>query len=428
MAATCTDMVKNGSETDVDCGGGVCAACADGKQCSGATDCASGVCGGGLCAAPSCTDKVKNGAETDVDCGGKKCSACGHGKKCTLSADCVSGVCGASGVCAAPSCTDKVKNGGETDVDCGGSCAGCAAGKKCSLAKDCASLVCTGGLCLTSSCTDKVQNGTETDTDCGGSCPAKCAVGAKCKVSTDCSKAVCGSNSTCRLAISCKELHAAQAKLASGVYSIDPDGAGTVAAFKATCDMTGDGGGWMLVTAAMISSQVKNNATVVNSADTAGGLIQVNYANAPGCGNPKYSSALALIKDTVPWTAIRYAIQFRGSNSCWGIFGGTCYTHKNAIANNLKPFEAKADTIRDQQKMGGSKGNAFDGKTCRCDNTTVNFWHSNNGNGLRSAAVILRRDTTKKGLAGLGLGVSCTNSNAGTASPTNWRYSKIYIR
>jgi hypothetical protein len=73
--------------------------------------------------APTCTDGVKNGSESDVDCGGT-CPACGTDKSCSLPADCTSGVC-TGGKCAAPSCTDAVKNGTETGIDCGGSCPTC---------------------------------------------------------------------------------------------------------------------------------------------------------------------------------------------------------------------------------------------------------------------------------------------------------------
>jgi hypothetical protein len=42
--AGCTDQTKNGTETDVDCGGGVCPACVAGLKCVTATDCASEIC------------------------------------------------------------------------------------------------------------------------------------------------------------------------------------------------------------------------------------------------------------------------------------------------------------------------------------------------------------------------------------------------
>jgi len=202
-AATCTDKVMNGAETDVDCGGGSCPACADTKKCKAATDCKSGVCDPktGLCLAPTCTDKVKNGDETDTDCGGKTCPTCANKKKCKANADCASGLCDPkTGLCLAATCTDKVQNGTETDVDCGGaSCPACADTKKCKAATDCKSGVCDPktGLCLAPTCTDKVMNGDESDTDCGGKTCPKCADTKKCKGNSDCASNVC-LNSVCQ--------------------------------------------------------------------------------------------------------------------------------------------------------------------------------------------------------------------------------------
>ena len=48
--ATCTDKLKNAAETDIDCGGGTCSDCADGKVCKVADDCTSGTCTNGKCA------------------------------------------------------------------------------------------------------------------------------------------------------------------------------------------------------------------------------------------------------------------------------------------------------------------------------------------------------------------------------------------
>ncbi len=45
----CSDGVLNGAETDVDCGGGTCAACGDGKTCVVVTDCKAGSCVAGKC-------------------------------------------------------------------------------------------------------------------------------------------------------------------------------------------------------------------------------------------------------------------------------------------------------------------------------------------------------------------------------------------
>ena len=81
----CFNKIKDGSETDVDCGGS-CMVC------------------------PSCSDGILNQNELRVhvnigngtfsDCGGLKCVAC-------------------------PTCFDNVKNQGEIGVDCGGECKAC---------------------------------------------------------------------------------------------------------------------------------------------------------------------------------------------------------------------------------------------------------------------------------------------------------------
>jgi hypothetical protein len=73
---TCSDGVQNSTETDQDCGGMNCpgsSKCDDGKHCALPTDCKSGVCQTGTCHPATCTDGVKNGAETGIDCGAAGC-------------------------------------------------------------------------------------------------------------------------------------------------------------------------------------------------------------------------------------------------------------------------------------------------------------------------------------------------------------------
>jgi plastocyanin len=48
-APACNDMTQNGDETDVDCGGGTCPQCDDGKTCIVDTDCVSDICDSGVC-------------------------------------------------------------------------------------------------------------------------------------------------------------------------------------------------------------------------------------------------------------------------------------------------------------------------------------------------------------------------------------------
>lgn len=128
VPTTCNNMLKDGTETSTDCGG-ACLPCADNLACKIPNDCLSQVCmgspGNKICAIPACGDNVKNGKETDIDCGGKDCiplgGYCDMGQHCKLPSDCVSNVCKV-GVCQPPTCTDAVKNGDEAGIDCGGSC------------------------------------------------------------------------------------------------------------------------------------------------------------------------------------------------------------------------------------------------------------------------------------------------------------------
>ncbi len=115
MMAACDDGVRNGAETDVDCGG-TCPPCAVGKVCIIATDCQSSNCAGSVCedacptqvgtctspcdgtACASSINGIQDNTESDIDCGGicaltSSQYGCPAGKKCTQNADCKFGVC-----------------------------------------------------------------------------------------------------------------------------------------------------------------------------------------------------------------------------------------------------------------------------------------------------------------------------------------------
>ena len=100
-ADAASDGVQNGNETDVDCGGADCPRLrATGKKCANSgTNCQTRSAPTTLCQAPTCTDGVKNGDETDIDCGGGSymgfpaCPPCNPGQKCNVPSDCVGGDC-----------------------------------------------------------------------------------------------------------------------------------------------------------------------------------------------------------------------------------------------------------------------------------------------------------------------------------------------
>ena len=86
----CDGNAANGCEVDLSTSVAHCGRC-------GGT-CATGVCTGGACQPARCDDRVRNGTETDVDCGGS-CARCALCQSCTVGSDCASGTCGASGRC-----------------------------------------------------------------------------------------------------------------------------------------------------------------------------------------------------------------------------------------------------------------------------------------------------------------------------------------
>jgi hypothetical protein len=88
----CATSAKDGDETDIDCGGSCSTKCSGGRACSVDGDCTSGACFGKLCVAnsadPGCFDQMTDGSETDLDCGGGACDACGNKQSCLLDSDC----------------------------------------------------------------------------------------------------------------------------------------------------------------------------------------------------------------------------------------------------------------------------------------------------------------------------------------------------
>jgi hypothetical protein len=214
---SCFDNVKDGDESDVDCGGS-CPPCGLDQACRSSADCGKWpgcdpVLGcacdtlSNICVFNHCSDHVRNDGETSVDCGGGACPGCGPGKECVTDGDCSATLTGCdadyggcrcdalSMTCVYDHCYDHKQDVDESDVDCGGDrCSGCKLGQHCLLDGDCASRACDGlaQTCDSSQCSDHRQDGDETDVDCGGSiCSIPCPQGGKCKLNTDCQTGFC---------------------------------------------------------------------------------------------------------------------------------------------------------------------------------------------------------------------------------------------
>jgi hypothetical protein len=98
---TC-DLLDNDCDGEIDEGAGA--------------SCTSGVCIAGECQPIQCTNNVQDIGETDVDCGGTMCAPCGDGFNCASEADCLSGVCNGL-VCQPVTCGDGIISGSETCDD-----------------------------------------------------------------------------------------------------------------------------------------------------------------------------------------------------------------------------------------------------------------------------------------------------------------------
>ncbi len=112
LAPECGDGALNQDETDVDCGGAVCAACPLDAACLQDLDCASGWCDGGACKQPGCLvdsdcDMLDGPClEASCDLESKACAvapikegqACEDGDLCTNDQTCADGSCVGGGV------------------------------------------------------------------------------------------------------------------------------------------------------------------------------------------------------------------------------------------------------------------------------------------------------------------------------------------
>ena len=203
VVRTCMDTMKNGDETDVDCGGAECPPCADGLICNQASDCESANCADNVCcdtpcdeacdvcsaAAGAATDgtceTAAQGADGDPSCAPYVCdgtdTTCPN--SCTDPSECASGMNCVDGFCCDEACATACRSCAAIDTagsdgTCGNVMAGldptgdCMAGQElcngmgmcaklngqtCMMASECLSGSCVDGFCCDTACAGDCQ-------------------------------------------------------------------------------------------------------------------------------------------------------------------------------------------------------------------------------------------------------------------------------
>jgi hypothetical protein len=207
----CNDNVKNGGESDVDCGGtGQCQVkCINGKKCTQNTDCASNNCADGVCCdfpcgglCQACTAVLK-GSGSDGTCGAIKAGT-DPSSECTDdgAASCMqNGSCDGTGACQIYSnattcmqsfCAGSVLN--KTDK-CNGSGTCSDSGTQ-----DCAPYLCTGAAgsaACTATCANDAGCTANAYCDGTGHCAIKKVQGSACALTKECQSSFCVDNFCC---------------------------------------------------------------------------------------------------------------------------------------------------------------------------------------------------------------------------------------
>jgi hypothetical protein len=208
VLASCVDGVKDGTETDVDCGGsGACSRCANGKMCLVGSDCTSALCANMTCAGCTKDSDCGMGNFCDTTTTGGTCAPTKPlGVACTANGQCASGNCvGPAGtqICCAVACMDNGAASCGTNGACtndGSACQTYPFGAMCGSSCPAGSFFLTPSTCnAQSQCTQALggkpcPNGFSCNMN-GMTCNTSCAGDSDCATTFYCKNP--GSNGTC---------------------------------------------------------------------------------------------------------------------------------------------------------------------------------------------------------------------------------------
>jgi hypothetical protein len=198
VSATCSSAGACGTQNAADhascsdaggklCLAGACVVCLTSADCSTGNVCQNHACIG------ECSDGQQDGTETDVDCGGGSCPTCTAGQKCTQSNDCVS-----TAACENDVCTTCGSNYDQPCGSCNGvyGCTGtCSIPTPGNFGDACGScggtIECDGVTCSVKTPTNLGASCTGVHCTCGGAASGTIGCSGKCVIDTPCS--CCGS-------------------------------------------------------------------------------------------------------------------------------------------------------------------------------------------------------------------------------------------
>ncbi len=205
------------------------------------------------------------------------------------------------------------------------------------------------------SCNRSCRNLQTDNTSCG-TCGNVCAAGATC------TSGVCVSPPKA----SCNAIKQATPASPSGVYTIDPDGAGgAIAPFPVYCDMTTNGGGWTLILKAHPASgnfhyfsPLWTNSATHNPGATAFDQTEAKFQS---FSTVPFTNVLVGMRDG---GAVRYVTLTKSSSSMQAMLSGGF--NGTSVGRNAWKGLMASGSLQPYRRRATARSTAFPGSSCLC--------------------------------------------------------------